>query len=207
MEQWITDVMSQYGYIGIFLLIFVEYILHPFPSEIVLTFAGYMTTQTSMNFWMVCVIAVVAATTGSIVLYYIGALIGEERLYRLIDRYGKYVRIKRKDLDRTHAWFERYGHWAILFGRLIPIVRTLISIPAGLTRMNLIHYTIFTAIGTSIWNLFLITLGMTLGDQIQMIIHYIGIYSKVFIVIIAIAVLYCIYRWWRRSRKSNVNEN
>ncbi|RIM15412.1 DedA family protein [Staphylococcus chromogenes] len=206
MEQWITDVMSQYGYFGIFLLIFVEYILHPFPSEIVLTFAGYMTTKTSMSFWVVCLIAVVAATAGSVVLYYIGLLIGEERLYRWIDKYGKYVRIKRKDLDKTSAWFEKYGHWAIMLARLVPILRTLISIPAGLTRMNIFHFMLFTAIGTAVWNIFLITLGMTLGDHIQQIIQYIGIYTKIFIVIIAIALLYLVYRWWRRGKKAKSNE-
>ncbi|MDY3278103.1 DedA family protein [Staphylococcus chromogenes] len=159
-----------------------------------------------MSFWVVCLIAVVAATAGSVVLYYIGLLIGEERLYRWIDKYGKYVRIKRKDLDKTSAWFEKYGHWAIMLARLVPILRTLISIPAGLTRMNIFHFMLFTAIGTAVWNIFLITLGMTLGDHIQQIIQYIGIYSKIFIVIIAIALLYLVYRWWRRGKKAKLNE-
>ncbi len=203
MEQWIVDVMGHYGYIGIFLLIFVEYIIHPFPSEVVLTFAGFMTTKSSLSFGVVCAVAVVAATAGSVVLYYLGLWIGEERLYRWIDRYGKYVRIKRKDLDKTIHWFERYGHWAIFFGRFVPILRTLISIPAGITRMNLPIFIIFTALGTGAWNIFLIFLGSALGNHMQEVLQYVGLYSKVIIAILVILLLFMVYRWWRRAKREN----
>lgn len=190
MEQWITDFMTQYGYVGIFILVFLEYIIHPFPSEIVLTFAGFMTTQSNLSIVVVCILAVVGAVLGALVLYGIGAWIGEERIYRLIHKHGKYIGIKTKDLDKTITWLNKYGNWAIFIGRFIPIVRTLISLPAGITKMNIPLFIVLTAIGTGMWNILLIVLGMTLGSHWHKIIEFAGIYSKLFIIIIAIIVLY-----------------
>lgn len=202
MEQWITDFMTQYGYIGIFTLVFLEYIIHPFPSEIVLTFAGFMTTHSDLNIVVVCILTVVGAVLGALVLYGIGAWIGEERIYRLINKYGKYIGIKTKDLDKTVTWLNKYGNWAIFIGRFIPIVRTLISLPAGITKMNIPLFIVLTAIGTGMWNILLIILGMTLGSHWHKIIEFAGIYSKFFIIIIAIAALYILYLWFKRIKKT-----
>lgn len=202
MEQWITDFMTQYGYIGIFTLVFLEYIIHPFPSEIVLTFAGFMTTHSNLNIVVVCILAVVGAVLGALVLYGIGAWIGEERIYRLINKHGKYIGIKTKDLDKTITWLNRYGNWAIFIGRFIPIVRTLISLPAGITKMNIPLFIVLTAIGTGMWNILLIILGMALGSHWHKIIEFAGIYSKFFIIIIAIAALYILYLWFKRIKKT-----
>ncbi|GGI42058.1 DedA family protein [Mammaliicoccus stepanovicii] len=200
MEQWITDFMTQYGYVGVFILVFLEYVIHPFPSEIILTFAGFMTNQSNLNILIVCIITVIAAVLGSLVLYAVGALIGEERLYRFIDKRGRLIGIKTKDLDKTVNWLNKYGHWAIFIGRFIPIVRTLISLPAGITRMNVPVFILLTAIGTGMWNIFLIMLGRTLGNHWHQILVYVGMYSKIFIIIIAIAVIYLVYLWFKRIK-------
>lgn len=205
MEQWITDFMTQYGYVGIFILVFLEYIIHPFPSEIVLTFAGFMTTQSNLSIVIVCILAVVGAVLGALVLYGIGAWIGEERIYRLIHKHGKYIGIKTKDLDKTITWLNKYGNWAIFIGRFIPIVRTLISLPAGITKMNIPLFILLTAIGTGMWNILLIVLGMTLGSHWHKIIEFAGIYSKLFIFIIAIIVLYVLYRWFKRIKETRAD--
>ncbi|MBF0840493.1 MULTISPECIES: DedA family protein [Mammaliicoccus] len=205
MEQWITDFMTQYGYVGIFILVFLEYIIHPFPSEIVLTFAGFMTTQSNLSIVIVCILAVVGAVLGALVLYGIGAWIGEERIYRLIHKHGKYIGIKTKDLDKTITWLNKYGNWAIFIGRFIPIVRTLISLPAGITKMNIPLFILLTAIGTGMWNILLIVLGMTLGSHWHKIIEFAGIYSKLFIIIIAIIVLYVLYRWFKRIKETRAD--
>ena len=205
MEQWITDFMTQYGYVGIFILVFLEYIIHPFPSEIVLTFAGFMTTQSNLSIVVVCILAVVGAVLGALVLYGIGAWIGEERIYRLIHKRGKYIGIKTKDLDKTITWLNKYGNWAIFIGRFIPIVRTLISLPAGITKMNIPLFIVLTAIGTGMWNILLIVLGMTLGSHWHKIIEFAGIYSKLFIIIIAIIVLYVLYRWFKRIKETRAD--
>ena len=205
MEQWITDFMTQYGYVGIFILVFLEYIIHPFPSEIVLTFAGFMTTQSNLSIVVVCILAVVGAVLGALVLYGVGAWIGEERIYRLIHKHGKYIGIKTKDLDKTITWLNKYGNWAIFIGRFIPIVRTLISLPAGITKMNIPLFIVLTAIGTGMWNILLIVLGMTLGSHWHKIIEFAGIYSKLFIFIIAIIVLYVLYRWFKRIKETRAD--
>lgn len=205
MEQWITDFMTQYGYIGVFILVFLEYVIHPFPSEIILTFAGFMTTQSNLNIVIVCIIAVIGAVLGSLVLYGIGAFIGEERLYRFINKRGKLIGIKTKDLDKTIKWLDKYGHWAIFIGRFIPIVRTLISLPAGITKMNLPVFILLTALGTGMWNILLIMLGKTLGSHWHEIIVYVGMYSKIFIAIIAIAVIYVLYLWFKRIKETRVD--
>ncbi|WP_320420377.1 DedA family protein [Mammaliicoccus lentus] len=205
MEQWITDFMTQYGYVGIFILVFLEYIIHPFPSEIVLTFAGFMTTQSNLSIVVVCILAVVGAVLGALVLYGIGAWIGEERIYRLIHKHGKYIGIKTKDLDKTITWLNKYGNWAIFIGRFIPIVRTLISLPAGITKMNIPLFIVLTAIGTGMWNILLIVLGMTLGSHWHKIIEFASIYSKLFIFIIAIIVLYVLYRWFKRIKETRAD--
>lgn len=205
MEQWITDYMTHYGYIGVFILVFLEYVIHPFPSEIILTFAGFMTSQSELNIIIVCLLTILGAVLGALVLYSIGALIGEERLYKFIHKRGKYIGIKTQDLDKTIQWLDKYGHWAIFLGRFIPIVRTLISLPAGITKMNLSVFILLTAIGTGMWNIFLIMLGKMLGNHWHQILVYVGMYSKVFIVIIAIAVLYVLYLWYKRIKETRVN--
>lgn len=205
MEQWITDFMTHYGYIGVFILVFLEYVIHPFPSEIILTFAGFMTSQSELNIIIVCLLTILGAVLGALVLYSIGALIGEERLYKFIHIRGKYIGIKTQDLDKTIQWLDKYGHWAIFLGRFIPIVRTLISLPAGITKMNLPIFILLTAIGTGMWNIFLIMLGKMLGNHWHQILVYVGMYSKVFIVIIAIAVLYVLYLWFKRIKETRVN--
>ncbi|RIO11000.1 DedA family protein [Mammaliicoccus sciuri] len=205
MEQWITDYMTHYGYIGVSILVFLEYVIHPFPSEIILTFAGFMTSQSELNIIIVCLLTILGAVLGALVLYSIGALIGEERLYKFIHKRGKYIGIKTQDLDKTIQWLDKYGHWAIFLGRFIPIVRTLISLPAGITKMNLPVFILLTAIGTGMWNIFLIMLGKMLGNHWHQILVYVGMYSKVFIVIIAIAVLYVLYLWYKRIKETRVN--
>ena len=130
MEQWITHFMEQHGYLGIGLLILLENIFPPIPSEIILTFGGFMTTKSDLGFIGVTITSTLGSVIGAIVLYGIGAWIGERNLYRFVNRYGKFLRVKIKDIDRTINWFEKYGYWTIFFCRFVPLLRSLISIPA-----------------------------------------------------------------------------
>ena len=160
MEQWITHFMEQFGYWGIAFLIFLENI----------TFGGFMTTHSNLSFIGVTLTSTVGSIVGAIALYGIGAWIGERNLYKIVDRYGKIIRVKRSDLDKTLHWFERYGYWTIFFCRFVPLLRSLISIPAGLTRMNMPLFLLFTTIGTLIWNIVLIYLGQTVGSNWHVIV-------------------------------------
>ena len=130
MEAWITAVMENYGYAGIFFLILMENIFPPIPSEVVLTVGGFMTTTAGMTVFGVIAASTAGSVTGAIILYSLGRWLSVERLEGIVERHGKWLRINKQDLYNADAWFDRYGNWTVFFGRLIPVVRSLISIPA-----------------------------------------------------------------------------
>lgn len=202
MEVWITHFMEKFGYWGIAFLIFLENVFPPIPSEIILTFGGFMTTKSDLSFLGVTITSTIGSVLGAIVLYSIGAWIGERNLYRFVNRYGKILRVKTQDLDKTIGWFEKYGYWTIFFCRFVPLLRSLISIPAGLTRMNMPLFIIFTTIGTLIWNIVLIYLGQAVGGNWHTIVHYMDIYSRIIYIILAILIIFVIWKWLKRSKKN-----
>lgn len=181
MENWITDFMSQYGYAAIFLLVAVENIFPPIPSEIILTFAGFMIMSTDMHFIGVVVAATLGAVIGAIVLYGLGALLKKETIENILDgKVGKILGFKRDDVDKAIHWFNKHGAITVLFTRCIPVVRSLISIPAGTSRMHLVAFTIYTTIGTLIWNILLVWLGMTAGANWNDMAHQLENFSSIF---------------------------
>lgn len=202
MEVWITHFMEKFGYWGIAFLIFLENVFPPIPSEIILTFGGFMTTKSDLSFLGVTITSTIGSVLGAIVLNGIGAWIGERNLYRFVNRYGKILRVKTQDLDKTIGWFEKYGYWTIFFCRFVPLLRSLISIPAGLTRMNMPLFIIFTTIGTLIWNIVLIYLGQAVGGNWHTIVHYMDIYSRIIYIILAILIIFVIWKWLKRSKKN-----
>src|SRR5690606_22918997 len=144
MEAWITSIMESYGYTGIFFLILLENIFPPIPSEIVLTVGGFMTTTTKLNIAGVIAASTAGSVAGAVILYYLGRWLSVERLEGIVEKYGKWLRLKKQDLHKADAWFDRYGVWTVFFGRLIPVVRSLISIPAGMSGMKVKWFLLFT---------------------------------------------------------------
>ncbi|WP_143416267.1 DedA family protein [Geobacillus sp. E263] len=179
MQAWITDFMEQFGYIGIFLMIALENIFPPIPSEVILPFGGFMTTYTSLTVPGVIVAATAGSIVGAIVLYGIGRLLSVERLERIVDRWGGWLRVKPEDIDKANRTFQRYGVWAVFLGRMIPLVRSLISIPAGMARMNLWLFVWLSVLGTLIWNTILISVGAALGQSWGKVSEVIGAYADV----------------------------
>ena len=116
-------------------------------------------------------------------------------------KYGKFLRVTTEDLTKTFNWFERYGYWTIFFCRFIPLIRSLISIPAGITRMNIWIFIIFTTIGTLLWNIVLIYLGQTVGGNWHVIVNYMDIYSKIIYVLLLLLVIYILFKWLKRIRQ------
>jgi membrane protein DedA with SNARE-associated domain len=163
--EFAVNLIDQIGLLGASLLIAIEVIVLPIPSELILLLTGF--TVSSQNFGFIA--ALIATTTGSLVgalfLYYLGSAFSEQRLENLVSKYGKYVGLYLKDVRKTAAWFERYGAALVFFGRLIPLIRSLVSIPAGLTKMKLSKFIIFTTLGSGIWNSIWISLGFYLGDR------------------------------------------
>lgn len=202
MHNWITDFLEQYGYIGIFLMIAFENIFPPIPSEAILPFGGFMTTYTSVTVPGVIAAATGGSVAGALILYGIGRLfLNTEKLERLVDRWGHLLRVKKEDIRRADAWFDKYGYWTVLFCRMIPLVRSLISIPAGMSGMNVFVFLIFTTIGTLIWNIILVSLGVMLGESWEDILYYFKLYSTGAYSLIAIGLVIFIVVFLRKRRK------
>ncbi len=199
-QAWITDFMEQFGYIGIFLMIALENIFPPIPSEVILPFGGFMTTYTSLTVPGVIVAATAGSIVGAIVLYGIGRLLSVERLERIVDRWGGWLRVKPEDIAKANRTFHRYGVWAVFFGRMIPLVRSLISIPAGMAKMNIGLFVWLSVLGTLIWNTILISVGAALGESWGKVSEVIGAYADVVYIIIAIVIVVAVVRFWKRRR-------
>ncbi|WP_145368737.1 undecaprenyl phosphate transporter UptA [Staphylococcus epidermidis] len=202
MEQIITDFISKWGYTAIFILILLENVLPVVPSEIILTFAGLLSVKSHLSIWTLLIIATIASFIGLLILYYICRLISEEKLYRFVDRHGKWMKLKSKDLKRANDWFKKYGAWAVFLCRFVPVLRVLITIPAGINRMNVIQFTTLSLIGTTIWNFALILLGRLLSDSFDALMNGIHTYSRIMYVIIFIAFIYFVIRYLMKRRRS-----
>ncbi|HIW32298.1 MAG TPA: DedA family protein [Candidatus Paenibacillus intestinavium] len=202
MEHWITEIMEQFGYFGILLLIAIENIFPPIPSELILTFGGFMTTKTAMTPLGVIIVATVGSLIGAIILYYIGRILDVERLEKIIDRWGKILRVKKEDIHRADAWFDKHGNWAVFLCRMVPLIRSLISIPAGMSGMKLVPFLLFTTLGTLIWNTILVTLGSMLGDRWEDIVAFMDVYSNIAYGLIALCGIAFIIFYIRRFRKN-----
>lgn len=189
MQAWITDFMEQFGYFGIFLMLALENVFPPIPSEVILPFGGFMTTTTEMTIPGVLLASTAGSLLGAVILYWIGRLLDVGRLERIVDRWGGLLRISGKDIRKADAWFDKYGYWTVLFCRMVPLVRSLISIPAGMSGMKFGVFMLFTTIGTLGWNLLLVLLGSALGESWEEIAVYIGAYSSVVYAIIAAGLL------------------
>lgn len=195
--------MEQFGYFGVAFLILIENLFPPIPSEVILTFGGFMTTSTELNIpWMIFA-ATVGAVGGAAILYGLGTLLDVERLDKIVDKYGNILRITHADIHKADSWFDRYGFWTVFFCRFVPLIRSLISLPAGMANMNFGLFLLFTTIGTLIWNTVLIYLGAAVGSQWESIVHYMDIYSNIAYVIIAIIGIAVII-WYISKRKQPV---
>ena len=164
MTNWILNVMEQYGYLGIALIIAIENLFPPIPSELILTFGGFLTTYTNMTILGVIIASTIGSIGGAVILYALGRIFDIEVLQKIIDRWGRILRVKREDLDKANNWFNRYGYWTVFFCRMVPLIRSLISIPAGMAKLNFGLFLLFTTLGTLIWNTVLVSLGALLGE-------------------------------------------
>lgn len=186
MENWLISIMNEYGYIGILLLIALENIFPPVPSEVILTFGGFMTTTTDLTITGVVIASTIGSVLGAVALYGIGLLLDVENLEKIVDRWGHLLRLTRDDLYKADAWFDKYGSWTVFFCRFVPLIRSLISIPAGMSNMNFFLFLILTTVGTFIWNIVLINLGASVGDSWDSIVGYMDVYSNIAYVVLAI---------------------
>ncbi len=201
MKEWILSTMDSLGYWGIGFLMFAENLFPPIPSELIMPLAGFSVSQGKMDFALAVLAGVVGTIIGALPWYYAGKIIGEERLKRLADKYGKWITVSSKDIDKVKRWFDRYGNNAVLFGRLVPGIRTLISLPAGLNEMPLVPFIVYSTIGTTLWVIFLTGAGYLLGNNYELVDDYLAPVSKGVLVLIIVAFAVWIFRKKQQAKR------
>ena len=202
MQEMIIEIVNNFGYIGIIALIAVENIFPPIPSEVILTFSGFLTTYTQLNVWGVILAATIGAVVGAIILYYVGRLLTNEKLMNVLDgRVGKLLHFNKEDVQGALDWFNRKGKRSVFFCRCVPIMRSMISIPAGMARMNMGTFMLMTVIGTIIWNTILVYLGAFAGASWGLVTKYVDVYKNWVIAVLAIVILIIFLIVRKRKRK------
>ena len=195
LTEWIISVMEQLGYFGIALLMFLETVFPPIPSEIIIPTAGYSASQGELLFVGVVIAGSLGSLLAAALLYWVGYKFNNQSIFRFIDRYGKFMFLKSADVKKSLDWFELYGHRIVFFGRLIPAVRSLISIPAGMSHMPFRKFMFYSSLGTIIWTTFLACIGFYFGENQALMQE---IFSQVGYGIIAVLVLIITWRLYLR---------
>ena len=204
MENLIIEIMNNYGYIGICLLILIENIFPPIPSELILTFGGFMTTNSNMTIWGVIIASTIGSVIGAIVLYYIGKILNKDRLIKIVtSKYGRLLRVKPEDIESADKWFDEKGNKTVFFCRFIPVVRSLISIPAGMSEMKLVKFIAYTTVGSAIWNTVLVCVGAFAGDKKDYILSFLDEVSHIVLILIIIVFCIFVYRFYKTRLKSS----
>jgi membrane protein DedA with SNARE-associated domain len=216
LANWVQDVINQFGYLGVALLVVIENVFPPIPSEIVLPFAGFVAqqgasavnatadaAQSDTTVVGMMIAATVGSVVGALILYFVSAAIGPERLRQFVERFGKWFGVKSADLVRAEEWFDRRSVVAVLVGRCVPLIRSIVSIPAGFRRMKLTSFVVLTAIGSAVWNIALIGAGAVLGDQWERVGEYVGVFQWLVIAaVLLLLVRFVVSRLKNRRRKT-----
>jgi membrane protein DedA with SNARE-associated domain len=194
MKEWIVQIVESSGYGGLALLMFLENIFPPIPSELIMPLGGFAAAQGKMTFPLVILAGTIGSVIGQLPLYYLGNFLGKKRLMHLADRYGKWLAISGDDIDKSMGWFSRHGGRAVLLCRLVPGVRSFISIPAGICGMALPRFLFYSFIGMGVWASILGYAGYALGQNYERVEHYIGPVSYVVFGGLAIALIIWVIR-------------
>lgn len=197
MNNFIINIMNKYGYIGILFLITVENIFPPIPSEVILTLGGFMTSKdgVTMSLFGVIMYSTFGSMLGAIILYYVGFIFNKDRLLKIVrSKVGRVLCLKESDIIKSDSSFNNNGDLTVLYSRFVPILRSLISIPAGVNRMKFSIFLIYTFIGSLIWNTVLVSLGKLVGENYMVVAGIFSKYSKVVLVLLILFIIYKIYK-------------
>ncbi len=199
----IQDIILTIGYPGIAFIMLVENLFPPIPSEVIMPFGGFLVARGEMDFFAVWVAGVIGTVIGAVVLYYIGWWAGDPVVRMILRRYGRFLTVGEKEYDRALAYFGRYGHWVVFFGRLIPLIRSLISLPAGAERMPMPKFLLYTTVGSAIWSGVLAYAGVLLGERWEEVLLLTKQYERFVLVALAIFAV-VVFVWWLRRRRAGV---
>ena len=198
----ITGFINDYGYLAIALLIALENIFPPIPSEVILTFTGFLTISTDLNIFYAISAATIGAVLGAGILYALGHFLAVERIEALLNgKIGKILHLKPSDVKKAADFFNRHGGQAVFFGRFVPVVRSLISIPAGMTHFSFSYFLIFSTLGTFIWNAVLIYIGHFASNSWQQIVSIIDNYLHIFLIFVVIICL-VVFLWHKKNKQN-----
>ena len=197
--DWVISIMEALGAVGVGVAVFLENVFPPIPSEVVLPLAGFTTTQGDLNVWAALMWSVIGSVSGAFLLYGLGRSIGAARLRQIADWMWL---VDATDVDKSLSWFDKYGKYSVFFGRLVPGVRSLISIPAGVDKMNPVLFGMLTAVGSTIWNAVLIWAGVWLGAEWETVSMWFERYSTIIYVGIALIAAYVLFVLVRRRIKT-----
>ena len=193
---FLVDKIGDMGYLGIFLLMFLESTFFPFPSEVIMIPAGYLAYKGEMNLYIVVLVGIIGSVAGALFNYYLAMYFGRGFLLK----YGKYFFIKEETLDKLEAFFQKHGELSTFNGRLIPGIRQLISLPAGLARMNILRFSFYSALGAGIWVIVLVALGYLLGSNEALISEYLHTATLIALVSVVFITIFYIIRHKRREK-------
>ena len=199
--QYATTIISNTGYPGLFIAMMLESMVFPLPSEAVMPFAGFLIHDGKFTLPLVIIASTLGSIVGSLLSYFIGKYGGKP----FIDRFGRFLLLNREDLDATERFFTKYGEATIFFSRFIPVVRHLISIPAGTGRMNLIKFSIYTILGAGMWNTFLAVCGLHLRSRWESVMHYSHYIDIAVVVLLAAGLAYFVKKHLQRRKKATAN--
>lgn len=199
--QNLTNLIENYGLLAVFILMTAESALIPIPSEITMPFAGFLSGRGILDFWLVVFVGALANLIGSLIAYWLGYLKGEDWTRLAIRKWGKWLLIKESEFDLAKKWFQKYGQLITFSSRLLPVVRTFISLPAGIAKMNLTLFSVLTFIGSFLWSAFLAYLGLKLGQNWQAIEPYFRKFQFLIVGAGIIAIIAYIRTHIRRSKR------
>jgi membrane protein DedA with SNARE-associated domain len=198
--DWVISIMEDGGYLMVAAMMFLENVFPPIPSELVMPLAGYTAQQGHMNIWLVVLFGTLGSLAGALFWYYVGLWLGCERLKRFAGRHGRLLTLTPDEIDQADAWFDKHGAGAVFFGRLIPTVRTFISVPAGLSDMTLRRFLVYTTAGTAVWTAALGFAGWYLGGQYEVVETYLSPVSNVIAAVIVLAYAYRVITFQPRAK-------
>lgn len=200
--------MNKFGYLGVMLLIAIENVFPPIPSEVILTFGGFMTQRenSTLTILGVVIFSTIGSLIGAVVLYYVGKLLNKDRLKVIVSgKVGKLLFIKPSDIEKADKWFDTKGNKTVFYCRFVPVVRSLISIPAGMSEMAMSKFLIYTTLGSLIWNSVLVFIGSVVGDKWESVVFIISKYSKIVLILLILSVIFFIvYLYYRKAKKGNL---
>ncbi len=195
MFDWVVSTIESWGYLGVFVLMVAENVFPPIPSEVIMPLAGFLAGSGKLSLVLTMLVGTAGSVLGTLMWYYIGLWFGEERLKRFAARHGRLLTLSPGDIDAAHGWFQGHGAMAVFFGRMIPAIRTLISVPAGLARMPIWQFLLYTTIGSALWTGVLTLAGLALHENYARVADWVDPLSKLVVVVVVAVYLWRVIRW------------